>query len=142
MCIRDRFDALKNSLCGIDERFNTIKIQMQDDVDNIREREESTRNTGKCSENIINKITENKVSNKVNSDEVNQVFEKAVSKNDTVNSDNENRMRVEVNYGVLLSVYELEREYKDSLNEQCEQRAEFIICIKLNCNKTLILCSY
>ncbi len=35
-------------------------------------------------------MTVDKVSNNVNSDEVNQVFEKAVSKNDTVNSDNEN----------------------------------------------------
>ena len=49
-----KFDELNNSLCKrIDERFNTIKKQMQDDAVNMRKRKESTRNTGKCSENRI-----------------------------------------------------------------------------------------
>ena len=77
----------------------------------------------------MKQVTIDKVSNNVNevNDDVNQVFEEAVSENDMVNSgDNENRMRVGINHELLLvSVYELEREYEDSLNVECEQRAKF-----------------
>ena len=73
-------------------------------------------------------MTIDKVSNNVNevNDDVNQVVEEAVSENEMVNrGDNENRMRVEVNHGLLVSVYELEREYEDSLNVECEHRENF-----------------
>ena len=39
--------------------------------------------------------------------------------------DNENKMSVEVNQGLLVSVYELEKEWRDSLNVEYEQRANF-----------------
>ena len=54
-------------------------------------------------------------------------LENGVSKSDTVDnsSDNESRMRVEVDQGLLVSVYDLEREYRDSLNVDYEQRANF-----------------
>ena len=57
-----------------------------------------------------------------------------VSKNDTVNrgSENESVKSVEVSYGALVSVIELEREYEESLNvEGCLLYTSIVCC--LNC---------
>ena len=74
-----------------------------------------------CDVTIINYIDEITL-NKNNDD----VAENGVSKSDTVdNSEKEIRMRVEVDHGLLVSVYDLEREYSGSLNVEGEQRANF-----------------
>ena len=54
------------------------------------------------------------------------IAENGVSKSDTIdNSENESRMRVEVDHGLLVSVDDLEREYSGSLNVEVEQGGNF-----------------
>ena len=57
----------------------------------------------------------------------NKVADNEVSMHDMVNSRNndESRKLFGFSNGVAFSVYELEREYEDSLNAGCEQRAKF-----------------
>ena len=57
------------------------------------------------------------VDNKTDINKADNKFENGVSKSDTVDnsSENENRMRVEVDQGLLVSAYDLEREYSDCL---------------------------
>ena len=97
-------EILENKTIGSDNEDNeTIcgneNINKEATVNKVSENNGNTNNNGVSLS--VKQVTVNKVSNKVNYD-VKQVFEKVVSKNDTVNSDNENRMRVEVNYGVLV----------------------------------------
>ena len=96
MCIRDS--------------GSTIVKQLQDEVNDIRKRKGSTRNTGKCNENNNNEVVENEV-----------------SMYDTLSngSDNESRKLVGVSNGVLVSVDELEKEWRESLKVECVQRADF-----------------
>ena len=62
----------------------------------------------------------------VNNENNDCITENGVSKIDTVdNSEKESRMRVEVDYGLLVSVDDLEREYRGSLNVEGEQGANF-----------------
>ena len=169
---------MNKRLNEIDEYCSTMVKQMQDDVNDIRKRKESKRDTGKRNENNNTEIMENKVigfdsedrenisdnhnddklsaneninnegivdkvSNGVNiSDDYNgeimmnknnkDVVENGVSKSDTVNnsSDEENIMGVEGSEGVIISVNELEREWKESLSGCWGQRANFpcVVC--------------
>ena len=72
-------------------------------VNNVSENYGNTNNNGGSLN--AKQAPVDKASNKVNHDDVNQVFEKAASKNDTVNcgSENESVKSVDVSYGVLLS---------------------------------------
>ena len=84
-------------------------------------------------EGIINEVNDNHNGDNYNSELTgnNGVVESGASKNDTVNniSDNENIMGVEVS-GVVISVDELEKKWRDSLRENRVQSVNFprVIC--------------
>ena len=111
--------------------MKTKMIQQLDKLGRNIENNEVTEN--KVSENNGNindkgvslnakQVTVDKVSNTNN-----EVVENETSMHDLLSKnsgDDESRKLVEVR-GALMSVIELEREYEDSLNVECEQRAKF-----------------
>ena len=141
MCIRDRNQVSGSDSVGSnDDTFtNNNASSSVVEIKNDKVGDVNTSDNQKADTLNANQATVDKVSSNANHDEEiinkdkimvnnnNKVADNEVFMHDMVNSRNndESRKLFGVSNGVALSVYELEREYKDSLNVECEQRAKF-----------------
>ena len=103
MCIRDS---------DIDERCNVILEHVSTVNDNLKSFASNSGNMTIDSEEINSEVS--------NTDDYNNMLKSNIVDN---SGDNESRMRVEVDQGLLVSAYDLEGEYSDTLNIEYEQRA-------------------
>ena len=145
MCIRDRnikFDELKNQINEINKRLENTHEIIETSFNRLEQ------NIEKMVESVEkqmykNVVLENKVTNDNNDVENDNIIKNVVSESDTLKIDSEivsESERIMGCNGVVISVDELEKEWRERVDEYVGQRVNFpLICDEPGCSQVLLL---
>ena len=143
-----KFDVLKFNIDEVkmkcENSCNELKRDIEKIVESVAEQIKSKNTNDDNNENIVNNVVvESKITNSNNDIESGNVIEKVVSESETLKIDSETvseRESVICCNEVVISVDELEKEWKERVDECVGQRVNCsVICDEPECSKMLLL---